>query len=256
MTTTAQPSTRRLNTAKATVEAIATEMDRDENVFVMGEDVGDYGGIFSSITGLFERFGPERVIDTPISETGFIGAAIGAATEGMRPIVELMFVDFFGVCMDQIYNHMAKIDYESGGNVTVPLVLTTTVGGGYSDGAQHSQCLGGIFAHLSGMMIVVPSNPADAAGLMTAAIRDDNPIVFMFHKGVQGLPWMAKNRRSIGLSGEIAARIAEHDPNMLKTPIERVANPDIPIPYARPLEYAALPTPAGIKEAILKQVNR
>lgn len=194
MTTTAQPSTRRLNTAKATVEAIATEMDRDENVFVMGEDVGDYGGIFSSITGLFERFGPERVIDTPISETGFIGAA----TEGMRPIVELMFVDFFGVCMDQIYNHMAKIHYESGGNVTVPLVLTTAVGGGYSDGAQHSQCQWGIFAHLPGMKIVVPSNPADAAGPMTAAIRDDNPVVFMFHKGVQGLPWMAKNRRSIG----------------------------------------------------------
>lgn len=342
MTTTAQPSTRRLNTAKATVEAIATEMDRDENVFVMGEDVGAYGGIFSSTTGLLERFGPERVIDTPISETGFIGAAIGAATEGMRPIVELMFVDFFGVCMDQIYNHMAKIHYESGGKVKVPLVLTTAVGGGYSDGAQHSQCLWGTFAHLPGMKIVVPSNPADAAGLMTAAIRDDNPVVFMFHKGIQGLPWMAKNRRSIGpvpegehvveigkaavaregsdvtvvtlslsvhhaldvaeelanegvdaevidlrslvpldtetilqsvaktgrlvivdedyqsfgLSGEIAARIVEHDPSMLKTPIERVANPDVPIPYARPLEYAALPTPARIKEAILKQVNR
>lgn len=342
MTTTAQASTRRLNTAKATVEAIATEMNRDENVFVMGEDVGSYGGIFSSTTGLLEQFGPQRVIDTPISETGFIGAAIGAATEGMRPIVELMFVDFFGVCMDQIYNHMAKIHYESGGNVKVPLVLTTAVGGGYSDGAQHSQCLWGTFAHLPGMKVVVPSNPADAAGLMTAAIRDDNPVVFMFHKGIQGLPWMAKNRRSIGpvpegehvveigkaavaregtdvsvvtlslsvhhaldvaeelagegveaevidlrslvpldtetilesvsktgrlvivdedyqsfgLSGEIAARVVEHDPSLLKAPIERVANPDVPIPYARPLEYAALPTPARIKEAILKQVNQ
>lgn len=342
MTTTAQQSTRRLNTAKATVEAIGIEMERDENVFVMGEDVGAYGGIFSSTTGLLERFGPQRVVDTPISETGFIGAAIGAATEGMRPIVELMFVDFFGVCMDQIYNHMAKIHYESGGNVKVPLVLTTAVGGGYSDGAQHSQCLWGTFAHLPGMKVVVPSNPADAAGLMTAAIRDDNPVVFMFHKGIQGLPWMAKNRRSIGpvpigehtveigkaavaregtdvtvvtlslsvhhaldvaddladegvdtevidlrslvpldtetilqsvsktgrlvivdedyrsfgLSGEIAARIVEHDPSLLTSPIERVANPDVPIPYARPLEYAALPTHARIREAILKQVNR
>ncbi|WCE40950.1 alpha-ketoacid dehydrogenase subunit beta [Brevibacterium sp. BDJS002] len=342
MTTTAQQSTRRLNTAKATVEAIGMEMERDENVFVMGEDVGAYGGIFSSTTGLLERFGPQRVVDTPISETGFIGAAIGAATEGMRPIVELMFVDFFGVCMDQIYNHMAKIHYESGGNVKVPLVLTTAVGGGYSDGAQHSQCLWGTFAHLPGMKVVVPSNPADAAGLMTAAIRDDNPVVFMFHKGIQGLPWMAKNRRSIGpvpigehtveigkaavaregtdvtvvtlslsvhhaldvaddladegvdtevidlrslvpldtetilqsvsktgrlvivdedyrsfgLSGEIAARIVEHDPSLLTSPIERVANPDVPIPYARPLEYAALPTHARIREAILKQVNR
>lgn len=338
-----QPTqTRRLNTAKAMVEAIATEMEANEEVFVLGEDVGSYGGIFSSTTGLLDRFGAERVLDTPISETGFIGAAIGAATEGMRPIVELMFVDFFGVCMDQIYNHMAKIHYESGGNVKVPMVLMTAVGGGYSDGAQHSQCLWGTFAHLPGMKVVVPSNPADAAGLMTAAIRDDNPVVFMFHKGIMGLPWMKKNPRSIGpvpggdhvveigkaaiarpgsdvtvatlslsvhhaldvaeelagdgvdvevldlrsivpldteailesvgrtghlvivdedyqsfgLSGEIAARILEHDPTLLKAPLGRVAVPDVPIPYSRNLEYAALPTPARIKAAILEQVNR
>ncbi|NYD29349.1 pyruvate dehydrogenase E1 component beta subunit [Nocardioides kongjuensis] len=324
------------------VEAIASEMERDENVFVLGEDVGPYGGIFSSTTGLIDRFGPERVMDTPISETAFIGAAIGAATEGMRPIVELMFVDFFGVCMDQIYNHMAKIHFESGGNVKVPMVLMTAVGGGYSDGAQHSQCLWGTFAHLPGMKVVVPSNPADAAGLMTAAIRDDNPVVFMFHKGVMGLPWMAKNPRSIGpvpdgdhvveigkaatprrgsdvtvvtlslsvhhaldvaeelagegvdvevidlrsivpldteailesvgrtghlvivdedyqsfgLSGEIAARIAESDPTILKSPISRVAVPDVSIPYSRSLEYAALPTRARIKAAILEQVSK
>lgn len=342
MTTVPAQSTRRLNTAKAMVEAIAAEMENDENVFVLGEDVGAYGGIFSSTTGLLDRFGPDRVMDTPISETGFIGAAIGAATEGMRPIVELMFVDFFGVCMDQIYNHMAKIHFESGGNVKVPMVLMTAVGGGYSDGAQHSQCLWGTFAHLPGMKVVVPSNPADAAGLMTAAIRDDNPVVFMFHKGVMGLSWMAKNPRSIGpvpvgehvveigkaatprpgsdvtvvtlslsvhhaldvaeelagegvdvevidlrsivpldteailesvrrtghlvivdedyqsfgLSGEIAARIAESDPTILKAPITRVAVPDVSIPYARSLEYAALPTPARIKAAILEQVSR
>ena len=111
----------------------------------------------------------------------------------MRPIVELMFADFMGVCLDQIYNHMAKIHFESGGNVKVPMVLTTAVGGGYSDGAQHSQCLWGTFAHLPGMKVVVPSNPYDAKGLMTSAIRDDNPVVYMFHKGVMGLPWMAKN---------------------------------------------------------------
>ncbi len=113
----------------------------------------------------------------------------------MRPIVELMFADFMGVCLDQIYNHMAKIHFESGGNVKVPMVLTTAVGGGYSDGAQHSQCLWGTFAHLPGMKVVVPSNPYDAKGLMTSAIRDDNPVVYMFHKGVMGLPWMAKNPR-------------------------------------------------------------
>ena len=194
---TATAETHRLSTAKAMVDGIAAEMERDESVIYLGEDVGAYGGIFGSSTGLLDRFGATRVIDTPISETAFIGLAIGAAVEGMRPIVELMFVDFFGVCMDQIYNHMAKISFESGGNVTVPMVLTTAVGGGYSDGAQHSQCLWGTFAHLPGMKVVVPSNPYDAKGLMISAIRDDGPVVYMFHKGVMGLAWMAKNRRAI-----------------------------------------------------------
>lgn len=187
----------RLTTAKAMVEAIELEMHRDPSVLYMGEDVGAYGGIFSSTTGLLDTFGPQRVIDTPISESAFIGLAIGAAVEGMRPIAELMFADFMGVCLDQIYNHMAKIHFESGGNVKVPMVLTTAVGGGYSDGAQHSQCLWGTFAHLPGMKVVVPSTPSDAKGLMTAAIRDDNPVVYMFHKGVMGLPWMVKNPRTL-----------------------------------------------------------
>ncbi|HTF11297.1 MAG TPA: alpha-ketoacid dehydrogenase subunit beta [Asanoa sp.] len=194
---TATQSQHRVTTAKAMVDGIAAEMERDESVIYLGEDVGAYGGIFGSSTGLLDRFGGTRVIDTPISETAFIGLGIGAAVEGMRPIVELMFVDFFGVCMDQIYNHMAKISFESGGNVSVPMVLTTAVGGGYSDGAQHSQCLWGTFAHLPGMKIVVPSNPYDAKGLMISAIRDDSPVVYMFHKGVMGLAWMAKNPRSV-----------------------------------------------------------
>ncbi|MDE3077122.1 MAG: alpha-ketoacid dehydrogenase subunit beta, partial [Chloroflexota bacterium] len=197
-TSSASVATRNLTTAKAMVEGISQEMERDPSVFVMGEDVGAYGGIFSSTTGLLEKFGPERILDTPISETAFMGLATGAAVEGMRPIVELMFVDFFGVCMDQIYNHMAKIHFESGGNVKVPVVLMTAVGGGYSDGAQHSQCLWGIFAHVPGLKVVVPSNPYDAKGLMISAIRDDNPVVYMFHKGIMGLPWMAKNPRSLG----------------------------------------------------------
>lgn len=202
MTTTAAPPTRRLNTSKAMAEAIAQEMRANPEVFYMGEDVGKYGGIFGSTTGLLEEFGPSRIIDTPISETAFIGLGIGAAVEGMRPIVELMFADFMGVCLDQIYNHMAKINFESGGNVRVPMVLTTAVGGGYSDGAQHSQCLWGTFAHLPGMKVVVPSNPADAKGLMTSAIRDDSPVVYMFHKGVMGLAWMAKNARSVDVVPE------------------------------------------------------
>lgn len=198
MATEVTENTRRLSTARAIAEGIATEMRLSDDVFVMGEDVGAYGGIFGSTTGLLEEFGPTRIMDTPIAETGFIGAGIGAATEGLRPVVELMFADFFGVTMDQIYNHMAKIHYESGGNVKVPMVLMMATGGGYSDGAQHSQNLWGTFAHLPGMKVVIPSNPYDAKGLMISAIRDDSPVIFMFHKGVMGLPWMAKNPRSIG----------------------------------------------------------
>lgn len=188
---------RMLTGNKAMAEAIALEMDRDTSVFVLGEDVGKYGGIFGSTQGLIEKFGTERVMDTPISETAFIGAAIGAAAEGMRPIAELMFVDFFGVCMDQIYNHMAKIQYMSGGNVKLPMVLMTAVGGGYSDAAQHSQTLYATFAHLPGLKVVAPSTPYDLKGMMISAIRDDNPVVFMFHKTLQGLGWMDQLDASI-----------------------------------------------------------
>ena len=189
---------RKLTTQKAIAEGVALEMRSDDSVFVMGEDIGTYGGIFGATEGLLDEFGEKRVIDTPISETGFIGAAVGAAINGMRPIVELMFVDFFGVCMDQIYNNMAKIHYFSGGNVKVPVVLTTAVGGGYGDAGQHSQTLWGTFAHMPGMKVVVPSNPYDAKGLMIAAIREDNPVVYMFHKGVLGLGWMTPNPRATG----------------------------------------------------------
>lgn len=182
---------RTLTMAQAISEAIGQEMERDSNVFVMGEDIGIYGGIFGATGGLLKRFGQERVMDTPISESAFIGAAIGAAAEGMRPIAELMFADFFGVCMDQIYNHLAKNTYMSGGNVRLPVVLMTAMGGGYNDAAQHSQCLYATFAHMPGLKIVVPSNAYDAKGLMIQAIRDDNPVMYFFHKGIMGLPWMA-----------------------------------------------------------------
>ncbi|TVP84748.1 MAG: alpha-ketoacid dehydrogenase subunit beta [Alkalicoccus sp.] len=189
---------RMLSGNKAMAEAISQEMERDSNVFVLGEDIGKYGGIFGSTQGLIETYGPERVLDTPISETAFIGAAIGAAAEGMRPVAELMFVDFFGVCMDQIYNHMAKIPYMSGGNVKLPMVLMTAVGGGYNDAAQHSQTLYATFAHLPGMKVVAPSTPYDLKGMMTSAIRDDNPVVFMFHKSLQGLGWMDQLDEAVG----------------------------------------------------------
>jgi pyruvate dehydrogenase E1 component beta subunit len=247
-----------------------------------------------------------------------------------------MFADFMGVCLDQIYNHMAKIHFESGGNVKVPMVLTMAAGGGYSDAAQHSQCLWGTFAHLPGMKVVVPSTPADAKGLMTSAIRDDNPVLYIFHKGVMGLPWMAKNPRSLdevpegdyavpigrarvaregsdltlvtlslsvhhaldvaeklegegmsvevldlrslvpldreailesvsktgrlivvdedyrsyGVSGEVVATVTDQDPGMLRVPAQRIAVPDVPIPYAHDLEYAVLPRHDRIEQAI------
>ncbi|MDH3731619.1 MAG: alpha-ketoacid dehydrogenase subunit beta [Acidimicrobiia bacterium] len=189
---------RKLTTQKAIAEAIAQEMETDESVFVLGEDIGVYGGIFGATEGLLDKFGADRVMDTPISETAFIGAAVGAALNGMRPIAELMFVDFFGVCMDQIYNNMAKIHYFSGGNITVPMVLMTAAGGGYSDAGQHSQTLWGTFAHLPGMKVVIPSNAYDAKGLMISAIRDDNPVLYIFHKGVLGLGWMTNNPRATG----------------------------------------------------------
>ncbi|PIV75695.1 MAG: alpha-ketoacid dehydrogenase subunit beta [Rhodobacteraceae bacterium CG17_big_fil_post_rev_8_21_14_2_50_65_11] len=181
---------RKLTIARAMAEAMAQEMRIDPAVFVMGEDIAQLGGVFGNTRGLVDEFGKDRVRDTPISETGFISAAVGAAMDGMRPVVELMFVDFFGVCFDAIYNLMAKNIYFSGGHVTVPMVLMTSTGGGYSDAGQHSQCLYGSFAHLPGMKVVSPSNAYDAKGLMTAAIRDNSPVIFMFHKGLQGMGWL------------------------------------------------------------------
>ena len=318
---------RRFTIARAMAEAIAQEMRIDPKVFVMGEDIAGLGGVFGNTRGLLEEFGAERIRDTPISETAFMGAAVGAASDGMRPIVELMFVDFFGVCFDAIYNSMAKNVYFSGGTVKVPVVLMTSTGGGYSDGGQHSQCLYGTFAHLPGMKVVCPSNAYDAKGLMTQAIRDDSPVIYMYHKGLQGMGWLgtepgatvhvpeesyaipfgkaaivrpgtdvtivgvamgvhnglkaaeklaqegvsaevidlrtlvpldrntvfdsvAKTGRlivvdedyqSYGMTGEIIASIAERDISVLKSSPQRVAYPDIPIPFTRPMEQFALP---------------
>ena len=185
-----KPNERKLTIARAMAEAVAQEMRSDQSVFVMGEDIGALGGVYGNTRGLLEEFGAERVRDTPISETAFIGAAVGAAQDGMRPVVELMFVDFFGVCFDAIYNLMAKNIYFSGGSFKVPMVLMTSTGGGYSDAGQHSQCVYGTFAHLPGMKVVAPSNAYDAKGLMTAAMRDDSPVVYMYHKSLQGMGWL------------------------------------------------------------------
>jgi pyruvate dehydrogenase E1 component beta subunit len=334
-TTESEAIERELTMSRAMVEAIADEMRENEAVFYMGEDVADYGGVFDSTEKLREEFGYDRIMDVPISETAYLGAAVGAAQQGMRPIAELMFVDFFGVAMDQIYNQMAKNTYMSGGAVNVPMVLTTAVGGTYSDAAQHSQSLYGTFAHLPGMKVVVPSTAYDAKGLMHNAIRDDDPVVYMFHKRLMGIGWMPapdgpktpvpeasytipfgradikregsdvtivtlglhvhralqaaeslagdgidaevidlrtlvpldtetilesvqktgrlvvvdEDYRSFGVTGEITARVVEEGLADLEA-VERVAHPDVPIPYARPLENETIPDTDDISEAV------
>ena len=326
---------RELTMSRAMVESIAHEMRENEEVFYMGEDVADYGGIFDSTQGLLDEFGRDRIMDVPISETAYLGAAVGAAQEGMRPIAELMFADFFGVAMDQIYNQLAKNTYMSGGNVNVPLVLTAAVGGTYNDAAQHSQTLYGTFAHVPGLKIVVPSTAYDAKGLMHNAIRDDDPVMYLFHKRLMGIGWMPapdgpktpvpetdytipfgsadvkregadvtvvtlglhvhraldaaeslaadgvdvevvdlrtlvpldvdtvldsvrktgrlvvvdEDYRSFGVTGEIIASVADRDLGALEA-VERVAVPDVPIPYARPMENEVIPDADDIEARV------
>jgi len=181
---------RELTFKEAITEALMQEMERDEKVFLMGEDLGVfYGGGPFGVTPaekFLKKFGPERVRDTPISEAAFVGAAATAAATGLRPIVEIMFVDFFGVCMDQIFNQAAKMRYMFGGQAKVPMVIRTVIGGGFGFAAHHSQCLYSIFAHVPGLKVVVPSTPYDAKGLLAMAIRDDDPVMFFEHKGLYG----------------------------------------------------------------------
>ncbi|MCC6887515.1 MAG: alpha-ketoacid dehydrogenase subunit beta [Hyphomicrobiales bacterium] len=162
----------------AVLEALSGEMRRDPSVVLLGEDVGAAGGVFKQTEGLFAEFGAERVIDTPISEAGAFGIAVGAAMTGVRPVFEVMFGDFITLVMDQLVNQAAKVHYMSAGTVKVPLVLRTAVGAGSNLGPQHSQTLHAWTAHVPGLKVVMPSTPADAKGLMIAAIRDDNPVMF------------------------------------------------------------------------------
>jgi len=167
---------------KAITEALAEEMARDERVILLGEDVGAPGGAFGATRGLYQRFGKERVRDTPISETAIVGAAVGAAATGLRPVVEVMFMDFIGTCWDQVVNQMAKMRYMFGGQIRLPLVLRTHTGAGLNAGPQHSGSLEAWAVHVPGLKVVMPSTPADVKGLLKAAIRDDNPVVFVENK--------------------------------------------------------------------------
>src|SRR5215475_12068794 len=183
-------SERELTYGEAIKEALAEELRRDPTVFILGEDIAEAGTTFKVLAGLVDEFGPERVLDTPISEPGFTGLAVGAAMTGMRPVVDIMFGDFSGLIMDQVANQAAKIHYMSGGKLKVPLVLRTTMGAGRRSAAQHSQSLHAWYSHIPGLKVVVPATPYDAKGLMKSAIRDDNPVVIledkMMYKTVKG----------------------------------------------------------------------
>jgi pyruvate/2-oxoglutarate/acetoin dehydrogenase E1 component len=174
-------------------EGMTTAIEEDERVVLIGIDVGAGGGIFRVTKGLHERFGSERVIDTPISEMGFVGAAVGAAMTGLRPIVEIMFMDFVGVCMDPILNQAAKLRYMTAGALEIPVVFRMQTGAGKSAGAQHSQSLEAWFAHIPGLKVVMPATVADARDLLLASVRDPNPVVFI------------ENRRLYGMKGDVEA---------------------------------------------------
>ncbi len=314
---------------EALIEAMAEEMRLDEDVFLMGEDIGLFGGTFRATEGLMAEFGSRRVRDTPIAEAGIVGLALGAAFAGLRPVPELMTINFAIVAMDQIINHVAKMGYMFGGQFKIPLTIRTASGGGTQKGAQHSHSIESWFVNAPGIRVVIPSTPYDAKGLLKTSIRSDDPVLFIEHEllysvkgpvpeeeyliplgqaevkragsdvtivcwskmvtealtaaerlGQEGigaevldlrtldpLDWdavydsVARTRRcvvaeegwrTIGVGAEIAARIQEHLFHELEAPVQRVAAADVPLPYAKKLEQAALPHEDDIFRAALK----
>jgi pyruvate dehydrogenase E1 component subunit beta len=313
-------------------QALAEEMRRDESVFVMGEDVGVFQGAFKVTEGLLDEFGDKRVRDTPISENTIVGTGVGAAMAGLRPVVELMTVNFSLLAMDQIVNHMAAIPYMFNGQVRVPMVVRMPGGGGHQLGPTHSHSLEAMFQHIPGLLVACPSTPADGKGMLKAAIRDDNPVVFIEHEtlyGVRGevpeagdgdqtvnfgeaavlrqgndltivailrmvdvaeraaktlanehgaeadlidprtlrpldldtiLDSVRKTNRCViveegwphgGVGANLAALIQEQAFDYLDAPIQRVTGADVPMPYAKRLEQAAIPHPEHVVSAAL-----
>lgn len=310
---------RKITVVEAIREAISEEMARDSRIFMIGEDIGRFGGVLGQTRGLQERFGKDRMIDSPISEAAIVGAAVGAALVGMRPIADIMYTDFSAIAMDQIINQAAKARYMSGGKVSVPVVIRMQGGAGRGKAAQHSQSFEAIFSHIPGLKVVMPSTPYDCKGLLKSAIRDNNPVIFIEQGSlypIEGeipeadftvplgvgdvkrtgsdisiityshmvyialaaaeilagegldaeivdlrtlkpmdteiiLNSVRKTHRAVilheacvtgGIGGEIAALIADRGFDCLDAPVKRVGVPDVPIPYAKSLENAILPT--------------
>ncbi len=310
-------------------ETLREELLRDENVFLMGEEIGTFEGSYKITAGFLKEFGPRRVVDTPICENGFVGMATGAAMLGLRPIVEIMTINFIVLAMDEIVNHAAKIYYMFGGQCPIPLVIRTPGGGGQQLAATHSQNLEVWFAHIPGLKVVAPSTPADAKGLLRTAVRDNNPVIFLENlalynvkaevpsgdylvpfgeakvtKEGKDLTVISYSRmaavamdvarrleqenklsvevvdlrslrpldhetilnsvkktnraivfeedwRSFGIGAEIAATLQEYAFDYLDAPVKRVASVEVPLPYSKPLELAAL---TGAKQ-LLETIN-
>jgi len=314
-------------------EALREALTRDDRVFLMGEDVGRYGGCFAVSLGLLEEFGPERIRDTPLSESAFVGAGIGAAIAGMRPIVEIMTVNFSMLALDQILNNAATLHHMSGGQISVPLVIRMTTGAGRQLAAQHSHSLEGWYAHIPGLRIVAPATLEDARGMLWTALGDPDPVLIFEHGSLYGtsgtlsgdagpvdidhavirrsgdgativtyggtLPTalsaaeelagegidvdvidlrtlrplddatiidsvrrthraviVDEGWRSGSLSAEISARITEQALYELDAPVRRVCTAEVPMPYAKHLEEAALPRPDGVADAVREVVGR
>ncbi|MHB1134043.1 MAG: alpha-ketoacid dehydrogenase subunit beta [Chloroflexota bacterium] len=307
-------------------QALREEMQRDDRVFLLGEDIGLYEGAYKVTAGLLAEFGERRVKDTPIAEEVICGAAIGAAMAGLRPVAEIMTINFILVAIDQLVNTAAKVHYMFGGQATVPLVVRTPGGGGHQLGAQHSQNLEVYFAYVPGLKVVAPSTPADAKGMLKAAIRDINPVIFVENEALYNIrgevpagehltplgvsevkrpgrhitlvahsravvwamqaaetlakegieaevvdlrtlrpldmgPVLESVRKTYhavvveegwptyGVSAEIAARISNEAFDYLDAPVARVGGVEVPMPYAKPLERAAIPTPQHVVDA-------
>lgn len=308
-------------------DTLRAEMARDENVYLIGEEIGVFEGSYKITAGLLKEFGPRRVVDTPIAEEGFTGVAIGSAMLGLRPVVEIMTINFSLIAIDQIVNHAAKIRSMFGGEVSVPIVIRTPGGGGQQLAATHSQNLEVWYAHIPGLKVVAPSNPADAKSLLTAAIRDDDPVLFLENLGLYNLKGevpdgeqvgeigtaaivkdgtditvvsysrgvvtalevanqlaeegisvevvdlrslrpldrytvcdsVRKTSRAVifeddlltyGIGAEISATIGEGAFDWLDAPVRRVAAAEVPLPYSKPLERAAMPDAASLTKVI------
>jgi pyruvate dehydrogenase E1 component beta subunit len=202
-------------------EALREEMSRDERVLLMGEDIGVFGGAFKVTEGLLEEFGEARVRDTPISENTIVGVGVGAAMTGMRPVVELMTINFALLAFDQIVNHAAHIHYMFGGQVKVPLVVRMPQGAGHQLGPTHSHCLEALFVHVPGLLVAVPATPADAKGLLTSAIRDENPVIFIEHESLYGVRGEVPDGEHLVRFG--AARVAREGSDVTLVGISRMA---------------------------------